>query len=108
VFYDDAPFLKDAPTLQTFVANPNNIGCHTYGDSESAFGGTQDIEREVLNVLAVDVFKAEPNQFDGYIAPGGTEANIQAFWIYRNYFINEHGANLSEIALIASEDSFFQ
>jgi len=107
VFYDDAPFLKDAPTLQTFVANPNNIGCHTYGDSESAFGGTQDIEREVLNVLAVDVFKAEPNQFDGYIAPGGTEANIQAFWIYRNYFINEHGANLSEIALIASEDTHY-
>ncbi|WP_338377565.1 pyridoxal-dependent decarboxylase [uncultured Flavobacterium sp.] len=107
VFYDDAPFLKDAPTLQTFVANPNNIGCHTYGDSESAFGGTQDIEREVLNVLAVDVFKADPNQFDGYIAPGGTEANIQAFWIYRNYFINEHGANLSEIALIASEDTHY-
>ncbi|ALM49461.1 hypothetical protein AMR72_11460 [Flavobacterium psychrophilum] len=26
VFYDDAPFLKDAPVLQTFVANPNHIG----------------------------------------------------------------------------------
>jgi hypothetical protein len=30
VFYDDAPFLKDAPTLQAFVANPNHIGCHTF------------------------------------------------------------------------------
>ena len=47
VFYDDAPFLKDAPTLQTYVANPNNIGCHTFGTSEKAFYGTQEIEREV-------------------------------------------------------------
>ncbi len=92
VFYDDAPFLKDAPTLQTYVANPNNIGCHTFGDSESAFGGTQEIEREVLNVIAVDIFKCKPNEFDGYISPGGTEANIQAFWIYRNYFMNHFGA----------------
>ena len=58
VFYDDAPFLKDAPTLQTYVANPNNIGCHTFGTSEKAFHGTQEIEREVLNVIAVDIFKA--------------------------------------------------
>ena len=56
VFYSDAPFLKDAPTLQTFVANPNHIGCHTYGTSEKAFKGTQEIERMVLKVLAVDVF----------------------------------------------------
>ena len=64
VFYDDAPFLKDAPTLQTYVANPNNIGCHTFGTSEKAFSGTQDIEREVLNVLAVDIFKLNENEFD--------------------------------------------
>jgi glutamate/tyrosine decarboxylase-like PLP-dependent enzyme len=107
VFYDDAPFLKDAPTLQTFVANPNNIGCHTFGDSESVFRGTQDIEREVLNVIAVDIFKAKPNEFDGYIAPGGTEANIQAIWIYRNYFMNKFNAKLDEIALIASEDTHY-
>ena len=59
VFYDDAPFLADAPTLQTYVANPNNIGCHTFGASESVFSGTQEIEREVLNVIAVDIFKAK-------------------------------------------------
>lgn len=107
VFYDDAPFLKDAPVLQTYVANPNNIGCHTFGDSENAFGGTQAIEREVLNVIAVDVFKAKPNEFDGYIAPGGTEANIQAFWIYRNYFMHEFDAKLDEIILVASEDTHY-
>lgn len=107
VFYGDAPFLKDAPTLQTYVANPNHIGCHTIGTSEKAFKGTQEIEREVLNVLAVDIFKAEANSFDGYIAPGGTEANIQAIWIYRNYFMNKQHAKLSEIAIIASEDTHY-
>lgn len=107
VFYDDAPFLKDAPVLQTFVANPNHIGCHTYGTSEKAFKGTQEIEREVLNIIATDIFKAQPGSFDGYIAPGGTEANIQALWIYRNYFINEYGARPEEIAILASEDTHY-
>ena len=107
VFYDDAPFLKDAPTLQTYVANPNNIGCHTFGTSEKAFSGTQDIEREVLNVLAVDIFKLNENEFDGYIAPGGTEANIQALWVFRNYFFNKYNAKLDEIAILASEDTHY-
>ena len=107
VFNDDAPFLKDAPILQTYVANPNNIGCHTYGTSEKAFSGTHEIEREVLSVLAVDVFKMEPNSFDGYISPGGTEANIQAIWMFRNYFKNTFGASLNEIAIIASLDTHY-
>ncbi|UOK43037.1 MULTISPECIES: pyridoxal phosphate-dependent decarboxylase family protein [Flavobacterium] len=107
VFRSDVPFLKDAPLLQTYVANPNHIGCHTYGDSESAFSGTQEMEREVLKVLAIDVFKAETNGYDGYIAPGGTEANIQAIWMYRNHFMNEHQAKLSEIVIIASEDTHY-
>ena len=107
VFYDDAPFLKDAPTLQAYVANPNNIGCHTFGTSEKAFAGTQNIEREVLYVIAVDIFKAEKESFDGYISPGGTEANIQAFWIYRNHFINNFNAKLDEIILVSSEDTHY-
>ncbi|WP_040473683.1 pyridoxal phosphate-dependent decarboxylase family protein [Flavobacterium frigoris] len=107
VFNSDAAFLKDAPTLQTYVANPNHIGCHTLGTSEKAFKGTQEIEREVLSVLAVDIFKAEANSFDGYIAPGGTEANIQAIWMYRNYFMYKQNAKPSEIAIIASEDTHY-
>ncbi|MBP9792651.1 MAG: aspartate aminotransferase family protein [Flavobacterium sp.] len=107
VFNSDAPFLKDAPTLKTYVANPNHIGCHTIGSSEKAFSGTQEIEREVLKVLAVDIFKAEIESYDGYIAPGGTEANIQAIWMYRNLFLNDYGANLKEIAIIASEDTHY-
>ena len=107
VFYSDASFLKDAPTLKTYVANPNHIGCHTFGDSESAFKGTQEIEREVLRVMAVDFFKMEDEQFDGYIAPGGTEANIQALWVFRNFFINHFNANISEIAILGSEDTHY-
>lgn len=107
VFNDDAPFLKDAPILQTYVANPNNIGCHTLGTSEEAFNGTHEIEREVLNVIAVDIFKAESNTIDGYISPGGTEANIQAIWMFRNYFINAFAAHCNEIAIVASEDTHY-
>jgi glutamate/tyrosine decarboxylase-like PLP-dependent enzyme len=107
VFNDDAPFLKDAPVLQTYVANPNHIGCHTLGTSEKAFRGTQQIEREVLDVIAVDIFNAEPNSFDGYISPGGTEANIQAIWMYRNFFMQHHRAKIEEIAIIASEDTHY-
>jgi glutamate/tyrosine decarboxylase-like PLP-dependent enzyme len=107
VFYTNAPFLKDAPTLQTFVANPNHIGCHTYGASEKAFKGTQEIEREVLNVLAVDVFKCKSEKFDGYIAPGGTEANIQAMWVFRNYFKNKFNAQNNDIVILASEDTHY-
>lgn len=107
VFNDDAPFLKDALILQTYVANPNNIGCHTFGTSEKAFSGTHDIEREVLDVIAVDIFKAEMDSFDGYISPGGTEANIQAIWMFRNYFINNFEAKGEEIAIISSEDTHY-
>lgn len=107
VFYDNAPFLKDAPLLRAFVANPNHIGCHTIGESEHAFSGTHELEREALNVLAVDFFQCKPNAFDGYIATGGTEANIQAFWVYRNYFVNTQNAKFDEIVIVASEDTHY-
>ena len=106
VFSSDAPYLKDSPLLRTFVNNPNHIGCHTTGDSEDSFAGTHELEREVLKVLAVDIFKCE-SDFDGYIATGGTEANIQALWVYRNLFKNEYKAKHDEIAIICSEDSHY-
>ncbi len=107
VFYEQASFLKEAPLLRTYVANPNHIGCHTLGESEEFFKGTQDIEREVIELLAVDVLKAEEGSCDGYVAAGGTEANIQAAWIYRNYFKQEHNAQQEEIALIGSQDTHY-
>ena len=108
VFYDDAPFLKDAPFLSTLVANPNHIGCHTLGDeNEAMFTGTQEIERDVIRICAEEIFKAPPNEYDGYVASGGTEANIQALWIYRNYFSDELSASNNEMAIVFSEDAHY-
>lgn len=107
VFYDQAPFLKDAPLLRAYVQNPNHIGCHTLGDSEAYFRGTQLLETEVIELLSTDVLKAAPGSCDGYVAAGGTEANIQAAWVYRNYFINEMNAQPNEIALFGSADTHY-
>lgn len=107
VFSPDATFLKDMPFISTLVQNPNHIGCHTLGTSEHFFRGTQELEREVIDICAVDILQAEPNTYDGYVASGGTEANLQAIWIYRNYFLREHAARLDEIALICTEDAHY-
>lgn len=108
VFTPQAAMLREAPFLATLVQNPNHIGCHTLGDSESFFAGTQEIERELIALCAVDILNgAEAGQFDGYVASGGTEANIQAMWIYRNYFMREHGAAATEIAILCSADAHY-
>lgn len=107
VFSQDASFLKDAPFMSTLVQNPNNIGCHTLGESESFFAGTQEIEREVLAICAEDILNCKNNDYDGYIASGGTEANIQAIWIYRNYFKQELSASNDEVVILCSEDCHY-
>lgn len=107
VFSQEAAFLKDAPFLSALVQNPNHIGCHTLGQSESFFTGTHAIEKELIEICAVDILKGEIGEQDGYIASGGTEANIQAIWIYRNYFQQEFKAELNDIAIICSENSHY-
>jgi glutamate/tyrosine decarboxylase-like PLP-dependent enzyme len=107
VFNDQVSFLKDSPLLRAYVQNPNHIGCHTLGSSEAFFKGTQEIEQEVISLLSVDLLGADDNSCDGYIAAGGTEANMQAIWIYRNYFIQEYSASVNEIAILSSEDTHY-
>ncbi|APD06342.1 tyrosine decarboxylase [Flavobacteriaceae bacterium UJ101] len=104
---EDVPFIADAPFISTLVHNPNHIGCHTLGKSESFFSGTQEIERELIDICAVDILKGKSGQQDGYVASGGTEANLQAIWIYRNYFKQEFNASLEEICIITSEDNHY-
>ena len=41
------------------------------------------------------------------MASGGTEANIEALWIYRNYFIQHYHAEINQIGVIYSEDSHY-
>jgi len=107
VFYSNAPILKDAPFLNSLIKNPNHIGCHTLGNSEPFFSGTQEIERDLIDICATDILDAEPHSCDGYVASGGTEANIQAIWIYRNLFIREHGAKHDEIVILCSADAHY-
>ncbi|MFZ1750444.1 MAG: pyridoxal-dependent decarboxylase [Saprospiraceae bacterium] len=107
VFSQDEFFLKDAPFISALVQNPNHIGCHTRGTSEHYFRGTQEIEKELIEVCAVDILKGKLGQQDGYVASGGTEANMQAIWVYRNYFIQRYQARLEDIAIMCSVDSHY-
>ena len=107
VFNTNGTFLSESPLLKSYIANPNNIGCHTLGKSEEAFKGSQELEKEVIQVLAVDIFKAKENEYDGYIATGGTEANMQALWIYRNLFMKKYQATLDEMVILSSEDTHY-
>lgn len=107
VFYSHAPLLDDAPYMSTLIHNPNHIGCHTLGDSEEFFEGTHEIERDAVKILAEDLLHGDTDAQDGYIASGGTEANIQACWIYRNYYIKENEASHDDIALLCSEDTHY-
>ena len=107
VFNQDASFVKDAPWISTLIQNPNHIGCHTLGKSESFFKGTQAIEKELIEVCAMDILGAEEGTCDGYVASGGTEANMQAIWVYRNYFMEEFGADKDEIMILCTEDSHY-
>jgi tyrosine decarboxylase/aspartate 1-decarboxylase len=107
VFSQGLPFLNDAPFLKAMIHNPNHIGCHTYGESESFFKGTHELEREVIKMCAEDIFKGAPDQQDGYISSGGTEANIQAVWIYRNFFMQKYVAASKEVGILCSEDSHY-
>ncbi len=107
VFSQDEFFLKDAPFITALVQNPNHIGCHTRGSSEHFFKGTQEIEKQLIELCAVDILKANLHEIDGYVASGGTEANMQAIWVYRNDFIKNYHANREEIAIICSEDSHY-
>ncbi|MFS4429361.1 pyridoxal phosphate-dependent decarboxylase family protein [Chryseobacterium sp. S90] len=105
-FYDTS-FLKESPFLSVLMHNPNHIGCHTYNKGEKYFLGTQQLELELLQICAEEILGAKKREYDGYVATGGTEANIQAQWIYRNYFMKEKGALISEIGVVFTEDAHY-
>lgn len=68
--------------------HPNNIGMHTNKDMcdcEIGFSGTQTAEREVI-AMAADLMNADPQEVDGYIASGGTEANLVGCWMGRDAY----------------------
>jgi glutamate/tyrosine decarboxylase-like PLP-dependent enzyme len=103
----DPSFLDSAPFLKAMVDNPNHIGCHTMGESEPFFAGTQKLEQELMGIVAEDILLCGSGQYDGYVASGGTEANIQAIWIYRNLFRKEFDARYDQMCILCSEDSHY-
>ena len=107
VFDQEVNFLDDAPFLRTLLENPNHIGCHTLDISEPFFEGSHAIECDLLDICATEILEAQAQTYDGYVASGGTEANIQAMWIYRNYFQHECSARLDEILILGSEDTHY-
>ena len=107
VFSQDDRLLESSVFLRAMVDNPNHIGCHTTGESEKFFAGTQELEREAIEIIATDILQGEPDGHDGYITAGGTEANIQAVWIYRNFFKREFGASQDEVMIVCSTDSHY-
>ncbi|MDB3906584.1 pyridoxal-dependent decarboxylase [Crocinitomicaceae bacterium] len=107
VFSPDHALLDNAPFLSTMVENPNHIGCHTLDQSEAYFEGTHALEREAVRICAEEIMGAEANSCDGYVASGGTEANLQAIWIYRNYFHRDFNAEYNEIAIIGNEHTHY-
>jgi len=108
IFNDDAPFLEDAPFLSTLIANPNHIGCHTLGEAgEAMFQGTQQLEKDLIRICAEEIFGGKPGEQDGYVASGGTEANIQAMWVYRNYFQRTKDVPAHKIGVLFSEDTHY-
>lgn len=108
-FHRDADFLEDAPFLSTFINNPNHIGCHTLTEDkgEDLFRGTQQLEIELIRLVSEEIMYASEKSIDGYVAPGGTEANIQALWIYRNYYQKKYRAKHHEIGVVFSTDSHY-
>jgi tyrosine decarboxylase / aspartate 1-decarboxylase len=98
--------VQGDPMLSVMLENPNHIGCLTIEkESESFFSGTHQLECEAIKLCAEEIMQGLPNQQDGYIAGGGTECNLEAMWIFRNYFIQNFGSQTSEIGLFFSEDS---
>lgn len=107
VFPPDAAFLEDAPFAKVFMENPNHIGCHTLVGGESAFGGTHALERDLIRICAEEMMDAPAEGYDGYVASGGTEANIQAMWIFRNMFMEQYGIGSQHIGILYSSDSHY-
>jgi len=109
-FVPDTNILIGSSYLQVLVNNPNHIGVHTNENiSEPYFSGTQKLEKDIIKVISEDILEGKFEEIDGYVPSGGTEGNIQALWIYRNYFneIKKLKSDFSKIRIICSTDTHY-
>lgn len=111
-FGKEAKVLSGSTYLQVLINNPNHIGVHTLGKFEPYFRGTHKLERDVINVISEDILEGNADDIDGYVSSGGTEGNLQAIWIYRNYFKSKNTAlrssnNYSNTSIVCSADTHY-
>jgi len=67
-------------------SHPNNICTHTSSESEMGFLGTQRLEKEAIFMAAKMLGVQSPEgKIEGYLAPGGTEANIMGIYLGRKW-----------------------
>jgi tyrosine decarboxylase/aspartate 1-decarboxylase len=91
--------------LEMFAStHPNNIGCHTQDKSaERGFGGTQEMERELIYTIATLAGSTNPEvQVDGYVCKGGTEGNDHGMWLGRNKLLSTQTEGRYGIAVLTS------
>jgi len=84
------------------TANPNNV------DSEM-FLGSYELEREVL-VMTAGLFNypKDPQEIGGWILNGGTEAILQAAWMYRNMYFFERFRSVEVPGFIRNNEGLFR
>ena len=83
----------------------NAILTHTRGRGEKGFHGVQALERDAIGMIG-DLLG--DSNVDGYIAPGGTEANIMGLWIGRQKLRSEIVSQLDQrVAVLASSASHY-
>ncbi len=82
----------------------NAILTHTRGDGEKGFKGTHNIEKALIHTVG-DLLG--DSTVDGYVTPGGTEANIMGIWIGREKLRAEFGNTGQLVAVLASSASHY-
>jgi tyrosine decarboxylase/aspartate 1-decarboxylase len=92
-------------SLDAFAAfaerNPNNIGWHAPGVSVGPFAVTQQLELEVVEMLA-SLFGGTAPEIGGVLTAGGTESNLDALWLGRNTL---RAAGAGSIAVLAARSA---
>ncbi len=102
--------LRYERILSSMCTIPHSISFDVYkifqetnlGD-EALFKGTKEIEKEVIKILA-EMLNADPENIEGFILTGGTEANITALWIARNIALSK---GIKDPEIITSEAAHF-
>ena len=86
-----SPHPKGIEVFNVFQAKHTNaILTHTRGGGEKGFDGVKAIEKNLI-ISVANLLGLRDGNVDGYVTPGGTEANIMGMWIGREKLRAEYG-----------------